>query len=324
MRRGREFEVFSLSFLDCICCGFGAVILLLVISDYRQPVMLEETRRKLQAQAAALTRELEQMRADSSAAERQLRSGRAALVRDRQELARLAGELSEVQGQYATSRREGSVSNAEEAALVEARARLASRAQAQREEQRARLARAVGGIPVDSDYVILMIDTSSSMTDNHWNQATAVLAEILDLYPHLKGFQVLSDRGRPMFSGTYGRWLTDSAQLRGQVLARMKDWRVPSDSNPVEGIRDAIRAYWSAERHISLYVLGDEFTGDSTQQALDGVREVNKPDALGRPLVRIHAVGFPEASGFSPFTSIKYAALMRLMCEQNGGTFVGL
>ena len=24
----REFEVFTLSFLDCICCGFGAIILL--------------------------------------------------------------------------------------------------------------------------------------------------------------------------------------------------------------------------------------------------------------------------------------------------------
>ena len=33
MRRRREVEVFSLSFLDCICCGFGAIILLLVLSE---------------------------------------------------------------------------------------------------------------------------------------------------------------------------------------------------------------------------------------------------------------------------------------------------
>ena len=28
----REFEVFTLSFLDCICCGFGAIMLLLVLT----------------------------------------------------------------------------------------------------------------------------------------------------------------------------------------------------------------------------------------------------------------------------------------------------
>ena len=31
-RRKRETEVFSLSFLDCICCGFGAVLLLFVLT----------------------------------------------------------------------------------------------------------------------------------------------------------------------------------------------------------------------------------------------------------------------------------------------------
>ena len=31
MRKRRQTEVFSLSFLDCICCGFGAVILFYMI-----------------------------------------------------------------------------------------------------------------------------------------------------------------------------------------------------------------------------------------------------------------------------------------------------
>ncbi len=33
----RSVEIFSLSFLDCICCGFGAIILLLVLTQYGQP-----------------------------------------------------------------------------------------------------------------------------------------------------------------------------------------------------------------------------------------------------------------------------------------------
>ena len=324
MPRGREFEVFSLSFLDCICCGFGAIILLLVISDFRQPITLEVSRRHLQGEVADLTRQLERIRGDSVRLERDLRQRRAELARERLQVAQLAGDLHSLRGQFAASRREGSVVNTDEAALVAERLRLEERMRNLLAAQRATLAQAVGGIPVDSDYVIFLIDTSSSMTDDHWDAARGVLQEILALYPHLKGVQVLSDRGRPMFSGSYGHWLMDSPALRRRILERMRDWREPSDSNPVEGIRDAIRTYWTAERHISLYVLGDEFTGDSTQQALDAVREANRPDAQGRRPVRIHAVGFPEAPGFPSFTSIKYSALMRLMCEENGGTFVGL
>ena len=31
MKKRRAFEVFTLSFLDCICCGFGAVVLFYTI-----------------------------------------------------------------------------------------------------------------------------------------------------------------------------------------------------------------------------------------------------------------------------------------------------
>ena len=32
MIRRRQTQVFSLSFLDCICCGFGAIILIFVLN----------------------------------------------------------------------------------------------------------------------------------------------------------------------------------------------------------------------------------------------------------------------------------------------------
>ena len=43
MRRRRNIEAFSLSFLDAICCGFGAIILLLVLSKIYEPVVVEES-----------------------------------------------------------------------------------------------------------------------------------------------------------------------------------------------------------------------------------------------------------------------------------------
>ena len=62
----------------------------------------------------------------------------------------------------------------------------------------------------------------------------------------------------------------------------------------------------------------------SIQKALEDVATLNRLDKDGRRLVRIHAVGFPEGAGMTPFTSIRFSALMRLMCEQNNGTFVGI
>ena len=46
-RRRRDIQAFSLSFLDCICCGFGAIILLLVLSKIYEPVVVEEAEQDL-------------------------------------------------------------------------------------------------------------------------------------------------------------------------------------------------------------------------------------------------------------------------------------
>jgi len=42
-RRGVP-EGFSLSFLDAICCGFGAIVLLLVLTKIGEPRALEQAR----------------------------------------------------------------------------------------------------------------------------------------------------------------------------------------------------------------------------------------------------------------------------------------
>ena len=49
IRRRREIEIFSLSFLDVICCGFGAIILLLVITLLFEPATIQATRAEVQA-----------------------------------------------------------------------------------------------------------------------------------------------------------------------------------------------------------------------------------------------------------------------------------
>ena len=68
----REFEVFTLSFLDCICCGFGAIILLLVLTDVGQPIVIERSEKDLKGQIDALQRQLFELRGETDVLNREL------------------------------------------------------------------------------------------------------------------------------------------------------------------------------------------------------------------------------------------------------------
>src|SRR3954452_20626993 len=99
MLRRRSVEVFSLSFLDCICCGFGAIILLLVLTEYARPAKIEETRVNLQAQLRNLQQQLYAIRGESDDLERQLQGRVETRQRGRQKLEQLAADLSRFRGQ---------------------------------------------------------------------------------------------------------------------------------------------------------------------------------------------------------------------------------
>ena len=71
-RKKRNVEAFSLSFLDCICCGFGAIVLLLVLSKIYEPVILEKTNEDLQQLIAKLQEELFQIRGETEVMNRAL------------------------------------------------------------------------------------------------------------------------------------------------------------------------------------------------------------------------------------------------------------
>ena len=322
----RETQVFTLSFLDCICCGFGAIILLLVLTEFGSPVVFEKSRKDLKQQVLKLQATLFEIRGESERLNRAMQGRVATLSKEQLNLARARGELSSVQGQFSDSKSDAAVSSIVESELTAAYQSLSedmAKLLAKSRERRKISTDAVGGIPVDSEYIIILIDTSGSMLSGHWETAQGVLREILSIYPKVKGIQVIDDNGKEMLSGTRGQWLQDSPGMRDRLVETMKNWRAFSDSNPADGIEIAIRNYYSEDKRISLYVLGDEFTGDSIQQALDAVRKVNHSDQRGRRRFRIHAVGFSEGQ-MAPFTNIRFAALMRYMCEQNDGTFVGL
>ncbi|HEX6636890.1 MAG TPA: hypothetical protein VF033_04460 [Steroidobacteraceae bacterium] len=324
--RRREFEVFTLSFLDCICCGFGAIILLLVLTDVGQPVVIERSEKDLKQQIDALQRQLFDLRGETDVLNRELQGRMSILNAEQRKIALMAGDLSKIRGEFKASKGEATVTNIVETELVAAHQTLTA--------EMARLLKnaprrdpnvlAVAGIPVDSEWIIFVIDTSGSMQADNWENAQNTMKEILDIYPKVKGLQVLDDEGKPMFPSTKGQWLQDTPAQRAKVLSAMVNWKSYSNSSPVEGIGAAVQGWWSADKKISVYVIGDDFTGPSVEAALQAVRKYNPVDRQGRHKIRIHAIGMPNGSSSPSHINARFSVLMRAMCDDNEGTFVGL
>jgi hypothetical protein len=330
-RRRRETEVFSLSFLDCICCGFGAIILLFVLNKMGEPQALERAQEELQGLLARLEQELHEIRGETTVLERSLVSREEQLSKERVRVARLQGDLSRVQGQFAASRELSEVQDIIKGRLLAAQQRLSEemkRLQRQQLEAYRRPADApVGGIPVDSEYIVFIIDTSGSMQRFAWPAVRRKMDEVLAAYPKVKGLQIMNDEGNYMFSRYAGKWIPDTPARRQAIRERLASWNAFSNSSPVEGIEIAIKTYWARDKKISLYVLGDEFTGDSIDEVLETVDRLNHRDARGERKVRIHGIGFPtlfSQSEYPESTTVRFATLMRLLCERNGGAFVAL
>ncbi len=322
-KRNRNVEAFSLSFLDCICCGFGAIILLLVLSKIYEPAILEKTEEDLNQLIAALQEQLFQVRGDSIAATRELGRVQLETSETKMRLQTLQKELNSIQAQFELLDNDNPALNIDEGELRAARQRLTEEMLNLRPYRRTPND-AVGGIPVDSEYIIFVIDTSGSMQAK-WTWAETKLAQVLDVYPRVKGLQIMNDNGSYMFQQYGGTWIQDTPQIRASIKARMRQWQAFSDSNPADGIAYAIETFWAPDKKISIYVFGDEFQGGSMEAVLRQIDSINVEDAEGNRRVRIHAIGFPyNFTGTPPQSSQRFAGLMRVLCERNGGTFVAL
>lgn len=324
-RQRRELEIFSLYFLDGMCCAFGAVIMLLLITKAAEPRIIEQAKVDERGLIAALQKELFEIRGEASELDRRMKSAQGDRQRADATIARLQADLGRIRGQYAASR-QPAVDTELEGQLRATRQRLT-------EEMRRLLAdyrppkdeATVGGIPVDSEYIIFVIDTSGSMFQGPWQLVMRKISEVLRVYPRIRGIQVMSDEGKYMFPSYTGKWIPDSPTARQQILSTLANWNPYSDSSPVEGIAEAISTFYEPGKPVSIYVFGDDFPSGQVEAVARYVERINKADASGHRLMRIHGVGFPtQFAGGRMGNGLRFANLMRTLCERNGGTFVAL
>ena len=329
LKRSRETESFTVSFLDVASCGFGAMIILLMLAKPSQPSPLEVAEAAPAAIISELQEQLFEIRGETRVVNRDLNAKQEQLSSIKERVARLRRDLSDVRGEFQSSKQLSDATTDEIGKLSLAQQSLTAEMQRLAANSSAPENNAIGGIPVDSEYIIFVIDTSGSMFNNpSWGKMLGVIEDTLNVYPEVKGIQIMNDMGDYMFDSFRGQWIPDTPARRTQILSTLRNWNPFSNSSPVEGVTRAINTFYAPDKKISIYVLGDDFQpGGSIRDVLRTIDRINVEDADGNRLVRIHGIGFPTIfAGPARFQQsvYRYSTLMREMTQRNGGTFVGL
>ena len=327
-KKRRDVETGSLSFLDVVCCGFGAVILLLVITKIFEPIRLEETHVDLQNLIVKYEEELEDILGETRIISQERLATMDNVDLDETQIAQLQAELTRIRSEFLATQDDAEFSNELEGRLALAKQRLTEEMQRLLSDYRPDPDDyVVGGIPVDSEYIIFIIDTSGSMQRYAWSRVQQQVSETLQVYPQVKGIQVFNDMGEYMYASYRNEWIPDTPSTREATIDGLRNWSAFSNSSPREGILEAIETFYDPTKKISLYVYSDDFSAGSINAV---VREVDRRNLVGEDgtrRVRIHAVAFPvyyEVTNGELLSSARFAVLMRVLCQRNGGTFVAL
>lgn len=305
-------QVFNLSFLDIISCAFGAVIMLVLLAKNGT----EDTERGPSNLSTLVTEVLQAQQAVDS----------------------LNGALSDKQRELAAAKQKtASVTEQEknlESAIPRAQKtiqQLQDKASSLRAEIRQATAMLntpnstdipdddVGGIPTDAEYVVFVIDNSGSMSGgNGWGRVISVVNDIIESHPKMKGFQIMAADGDFMFSSKAGTWLPDTQSFRKMAMQQMPNF-VGGGSAPEVGILKAISLYKKTQGTVSLYVFGDDYRANGLDAIVRDITHRNR-GANGKPVMRIHGVGFSRRQG----NAETFAAFMQAVAKRNRGAFVGL
>ena len=325
MLKRRPIEVFSLSFLDCLCCGFGAILLLFILSigsgKAGQQDAIEAPDLK------ALREQLAQLEADigDKSAQLQAARNRAQSEQQRQQLQASVQQLSE---QLAQLQQEVASRQANLSASQQEAAKAQRLLQSFKHENLPPI-----GLPSEATHVAFIIDSSGSMRNQISRQlhyaVIEQISELLDSLPAVDRIQFIDSSGNYMLGGRKNYWLPDSPGLRKQALRTVLNYPLLSVSDPEPGIRQAFRDLLpaiQAEQRMSLYVIGDDFRG-STQSLLLKLDRLNRRDPQsGERRVSISAVGFPTlVDPFrigAPQGNARFANIMREIAEAHDGVLI--
>ena len=218
-KQRRELQEASISFLDVISCGFGAIVLLLVIAKVGDPSALEEAENQLLGSVKDYQERLFKIRGEAVMLDERLKSRKEQLSELTERIARLKAKLASVAKQSSQLSQSQSREKEQLQLVLQVLSEEMERLLGPEFQQQNQL---IGGIPADSDYIIFVIDTSGSMQVTAWEKVKKEMLNILDIYPEVKGLQVLNDMGQYMFTAEKGKWIPDSPAMRKNIISKQR------------------------------------------------------------------------------------------------------
>ena len=295
MARRRTIEVFTLSFLDCICCGFGAVILFYTIVSAQSGVTrLKETDR-LSAEVSRLKQEVQDGTKDLATLRDTLDNTRQQAASARRETNRIVTDLDSRREQLSsydqqTVARRAHIEQlkADVKSLEEGTRRLEAGSPVKAplgQEVGSRAAtprRYITGLTLRGTHILVLLDVSASMLHQDlvsiirlrnqdeahkraaakWRRAVAIVDWLMTQVPAGSSYQVLTfnTQAQPLIAGG---WLAGSdAAARARGMAALESI-VPANGTSLYNAFAAARAVSPAADQIVLITDGLPTQGKS-------------------------------------------------------------
>lgn len=289
-KQERQFTDYGVAFLDVISCGFGAIVLLVILVKEESPVINDErietktvssSQQSISQKTKELENEIKNLESDFNQ------------INQRLEDLKLNNNKNKKNTEF--SREEKNYSSSVKSKKIRSPF--------------------LGGIPVDREYIIFIVDTSGSMK-RYWSLVIQQIESILKIHPKIKGIQVMSDNGGYLLDGYASSWIPDTDLVRKRILKKLQNWSPYSNSSPSEGLERALRFH--KNNFVSIYVLGDDFTGSSYDDVLNMAGKLNSVESNGKRRAKIHGIGFPWG------VDRRFPTLMRELALQNDGVYLSV
>ena len=293
MRKRRAFEVFTMSFIDCICCGFGAVVLFYTIvqaqAGAQEILRLDQLTgevRKLDEEVKEGTRNLVRLRDTLEKTDEDAAAAKARAIRVAAELKKMREQQTSVQeGDTIAKRDHINKLIADIKSLEEARKRLeggaldkgpaGDRVKAFRGRGDRRY---ISALRIKGKRILVLLDTSASMMEDDvvkvirlrnqpeaarklapkWRRALDMVEWVSAQLPANSQFQVygFNIKAKAVVSDSHGKWLdSDDPRAINNVLGAARGI-VPSEGTSLVNALTAVRTINPAPDQIILITDG--------------------------------------------------------------------
>ena len=302
-------ELFSMSFLDIMACGFGALVLILLISEFQESEVKEVENNAdifLEAQEEKAKKIIKVESLDKL-----MSLNIEDLISARERLDVLKMELDK---KSSISSKLNDLASDTDFQISKQRLKSLSAPMEQKE---------ASGIKLDSRYLVFIIDTSGSMEP--WAKIVQEIDSLIQTFPDLEGYMVMNDDGSIFHGGD--PWLNPTKINRSASIGILRANRAKygSRSNPIVGLKKVIRVWGDKYKDLGVFIMGDDIL-DQTRRIETISQEVLKlnTDSSGKNKVRVNAVGFltSRANPSQQQGNKNYLMLMRELTEQSDGAMV--